>query len=232
LPSELPRYATLLRSAREATRLSQGEFAKRLGVDRTSISNAENGRGTPGVFSRIGEVLSPEVSAEILAAWSETREVRSRRIRHTTSSKESTTPSRPLDGSWYAIWQTTAEGRPNFNTEQVSAAWAAPDMLRVANEGASAENLEGGFQWTSELRFMDNCYLLGLYIPIDALVGSKGTMFAVVSRNGRAIRGIWAGCNVDSELTSGRFVFSRSREDLIHHMARELAIDESTIVLG
>ena len=228
-PSELPRFAVLLRQARTELALGQVEASERLGVSRSTLSNAENGRGTPGIFTRIEEAY-PAQAEGIVEAW----------LEH--NSKEPANDAddmffnqrnrRKIDGEWHALWQTTADGEPNFNTEVLDASWVRGASLRVANRAASDDNPIGGYRWTANLAFHDNTFLLGVYLPVDSDVGSKGTLFGVVNRSGRSVRGRWVGCNVDSEITTGCFVFSRSRDQLRKLMAGELGTTTESITFG
>lgn len=95
----------------------------------------------------------------------------------------------------------------------------------VSNEEPSPENPRGGYRWRGELDFIDNTYLLGTYQPTDLEVASRGTMFGVLHRSGKSIKGIWVGCNYDSDLMQGHFVFAKARDDLAQVMKREFGFD-------
>jgi len=223
--SHLPLFSILLRQAREDAGMSQGEVALVIRVNRTTYCNAENGRGTPSVFTKIEDVF-PDQADRIRKAW-EQKDNRPEEGSETEDDEDmfgSTGRRRQLAGTWHALWETTVQGETVFNREVLQAAWKR-GRLEVANDEPSPENPEGGYRWHAELEFADNCYLFGTYHPLDSEVSSKGTMFAVLHRSGKSIRGKWVGCNYDSEIMSGCFVFSKTRDDLARLMKREFCID-------
>jgi hypothetical protein len=141
-------------------------------------------------------------------------------------------PRFDLEGPWFAIWQTTAHGRPNFNTEVVTAQSRDNSTMHFANAAVSPENPDGGFLWSATLRLIEKSFLLGLYLPVEEGVTSKGTMFCRFHESDTHIHGIWAGKNIDSNVASGAFVFSRQRDKLRALIARYLRTTESHIRLG
>ena len=70
--AERPRYAQLLVSARKASGLSVADIAARLRIGESTYRNAENGRGTPGMFKEL-ELVFPTESLAIGRAWHESR---------------------------------------------------------------------------------------------------------------------------------------------------------------
>jgi hypothetical protein len=173
----------------------------------------------------LGDVF-PEQADSILEAW---EQARNRSAANSEAQDDEDMfgragRRRQLGGIWYALWETTVQGETVFNTEVLHASWKR-GRLEVINNEPSPENPEGGYRWRGDLEFGDNCYLLGTYTPLDPEVSSRGTMFAVLHRSGKSIRGRWVGCNYDSDLISGCFVFSKNRNDLIHLMKREFGLE-------
>jgi transcriptional regulator with XRE-family HTH domain len=210
-----PEYSNLLRRMREQYQLSANEMAERLHVAPSTYRLCETGKGTPGPFERLEEVFTEADAATIREAWERERADESNRdVEAQMLGRRRSRARRKLEGTWFALWETTADGDRNFNRENLSADWAKGDALRIGNEMASEDNPKGGYVWIATLHLHDNCYLMGTYVPLDPEIQSRGTMFGVVHRSGRSIKGIWAGCNYDSELSSGHFVFSRSAGDL------------------
>jgi transcriptional regulator with XRE-family HTH domain len=223
--SEKPYYSELLVEARNASGLSQGEAADLLGVHRTTYCNAENGRGTPGVFANIHDVY-PDRADAILDAWQQEygRSTKAKQINDDEAMFIRSGRQQQLSGIWHALWETTVDAKTVFNTEIVRAEWKRRKLV-IGNEAISPENPEGGYLWRGELDFVDNSYLMGLYWPLDKEVSSRGTMFGVFHRSGRSIRGMWVGCNYDAELTHGCFIFSKRRQDLSSLMKRDFGLE-------
>ena len=221
-----PRYSVLLTDARHRKGWSAEQVADKLGVNRSTYTNAENGRGGPAVFTDTLREVFPEDADEVLAAWEESNALPGQENSEGDGDVLGASGTkRPLDGEWHALWQTSADGRPNFNTEVLDASWKKRyRLLNMANRAASDENVAGGFRWHATLEVFEGTYLMGTYLPTEDHVTSKGTMYGVVNRSGRYLEGIWAGCNIDSELMSGRFVFARNRADLATVMARALGM--------
>lgn len=68
----LPQYAELLAEARKKRGWTADRTAERLACGKSTLRNAERGRGTPKVFLKIAEVF-PEEAPAILLAWSQER---------------------------------------------------------------------------------------------------------------------------------------------------------------
>ena len=226
--STLPTYSRLMKEARSESKKSVRELSELVGVAETTWRNAEVGRGTPGVFTHI-ELAFPERANEIKAAWEEFRESQSKGSGADRSMFIQKRSRRRLDGVWYALWQTTTDGVEILNTEILKAAWGHRGVLVISNEAPSEENPIGGYLLSANLELHDNSYMMGTYVPLDETTQSRGTMFGVLHRSGKSVRGIWAGCNYDSDLTSGKFVLSRSSENLRKLMAElaEIDVDQS-----
>jgi transcriptional regulator with XRE-family HTH domain len=219
-----------LREARLKAGMSVSDVAERFGVEEPTIRNAERGRGTK-VFAEVGKVF-PDIAEEVDRAWKDYKQATAGSAEYLSDpvfgGRKAT---RSIEGQWTALWQTSVEGSANFNTETVNTSWtkSRSPVLVATNEAVSKENPKGGYLWRGELRFFDNCYLAGIYLPLEAKTTiSKGTMFASIHRSGRFIQGIWAGCNYDEDLTSGHFIFSRSDNDVWELMSKliDVPLDE------
>jgi hypothetical protein len=116
-----------------------------------------------------------------------------------------------LSGQWYAIWQTTAEGLPNINSELVTLTQHGASLV-LENVARSPENPLGGYLWRGEADLVDNQYLIGAYAATERRVSSKGTLFFIVSRSGTYLVGKWVGCNLDSNFSWGFGVLAQDKE--------------------
>ncbi|HVX20449.1 MAG TPA: helix-turn-helix transcriptional regulator [Acidimicrobiales bacterium] len=223
--SDRPQFAQLLRESRRQLNLTGHEVAQQLQVADSTLRNAEAGRATPGLFKNLHDVF-PDNADAIITAWEVHRAAVSPSDNDMFKRRRA---DRKLEGTWHALWQTSVGGLSNYNTEVIHAHWVSDSILAIRNVEPSKENPEGGYLWKSELHFYDNCNLMGVYLPLDDVTLSKGTIFGLLHRSGRYVRGIWTGCNYDSELTSGRFVLSRSPEAVWELLAAELGVDVSVL---
>ena len=116
-----------------------------------------------------------------------------------------------LSGEWHAVWETTAHEERNVNHEVLLFSQSRAN-LRVVNPEASPDNPDGGYAWEARLTIHDNRHLVGAYWSTDAAVNARGTLYLVLNRTGRFITGVWAGCNIDSDLACGRVAMERTHD--------------------
>ncbi|MBV9852100.1 MAG: hypothetical protein JO250_20740 [Armatimonadetes bacterium] len=116
-----------------------------------------------------------------------------------------------LTGLWHALWQTTAEGRPNINTEVVRLQQRGPELW-LENTGRSPENPIGGYLWRGEGVLYNGQYLIGSYAAAEQSVIAKGSLYFVLNPGGDYLVGKWVGCNLDSTFTWGFGVFAKDKE--------------------
>ncbi len=114
-----------------------------------------------------------------------------------------------LSGTWYAVWETSAEGQDLLSTEVIEAKQRVR-KLTFTNREVSPENPHGGFMWKGNAILYDNTHILGTYRANDPNVLSKGTLYFQVHRNGSFMVGKWVGCNYDSDFTWGLAVLARN----------------------
>lgn len=115
-------------------------------------------------------------------------------------------------GEWNAIWETTAHNELNINHEVVMFSQDRANII-VKNVAASPDNKDGGYLWEARLTLHDNRHMVGAYWSLDKTVNARGTLYLLVNPTGRFITGVWAGCNIDTDLACGRVALSRSKED-------------------
>jgi DNA-binding winged helix-turn-helix (wHTH) protein len=116
-----------------------------------------------------------------------------------------------LSGEWHAIWETTAHDERNVNHEALAFSQVRAN-LKIVNPTASPDNPDGGYSWEARLTIHDNRHLVGAYWSTDSSVNARGTLYLVLNRTGRFITGVWAGCNIDSDLACGRVAMARTQE--------------------
>jgi hypothetical protein len=116
-----------------------------------------------------------------------------------------------LSGTWYAVWQTTVEGRENINTELLQIKQKG-DKITMENVEKSPENKLGGYLWRGEFKIYDNEHIVGYYLPRESNVISKGTIYFSLNRGGNFMVGKWVGCNFDYEFTWGFGVIAKEKD--------------------
>lgn len=128
-----------------------------------------------------------------------------------------------LSGEWYAVWQTTVEGKQNINTEVLKIKQKR-NKIMIENREKSPENKLGGYLWLSKCKLYDNEHLLGHYISREANVISKGTLYFLLNRVGEFMVGKWVGCNYDYEFTWGFGVIAKDKDFAINKMQKLLTV--------
>lgn len=128
-----------------------------------------------------------------------------------------------LSGKWYAVWQTTVEGKENINTELLQIKRKG-GKITIENIEKSPENKLGGYLWRGGCKLYDNEHLLGYYISREPNVISKGTMYFMLNRIGNFMVGKWVGCNYDYEFTWGYGVIAKEKNFALEKMEKLLKI--------
>jgi hypothetical protein len=126
-----------------------------------------------------------------------------------------------LGGTWYAAWETTVRNAPNLNTELLEIRQRG-ERLTLRNLEKSPQNKVGGYLWRGEARLYDECRLIGWYVATDEQLAAKGALYFTVDHFGQTMRGRWTGCNVDSDLATGRCAIARDRKEALR-LLREMA---------
>lgn len=221
----------VLASKRRELGLTQEQLADRLGYSRSVVANAENNRGISGplldryvsTFPNLKESILPLLSASEGSEAIADRplgEVESERmlLRHADTTTD-------LDGTWFALWESTADNEAVVNVEEIDMRMRRGARLYIQNVDRSPDNPKGGYLWIAECRVFDNQHILGTYIAREPNVRSKGSMYLLIHRSGKYIDGQWIGCNYDHEWARGLVVFARTRDvlpDLLNKHRRSL----------
>lgn len=130
-----------------------------------------------------------------------------------------------LSGTWYAVWQTTAEGKENINTE-VLRIKQKRNKITMENLEKSAENKLGGYLWRAETTLYDNEHIIGHYLPSERNIVSKGTLYFLLNRVGNFMVGKWVGCNYGHNFTWGFGVIAKDKDFALKKMVTLLSIKE------
>jgi hypothetical protein len=128
-----------------------------------------------------------------------------------------------LSGTWYAVWQTTVEGKENINTEVLQIKQKG-DKIIMENIEKSPENKLGGYKWKGVCKIYDNEHILGYYLPREPNVISKGVMYFLLNRVGNFMIGKWVGCNYDYEFTWGYGVIAKDRDFALEKIQKLLKL--------
>lgn len=128
-----------------------------------------------------------------------------------------------LSGTWYAVWQTTVEGKENINTEVLKIKQRGNRIIMDIIE-KNPDNKLGGYLWRGELRIYDNEHIIGYYLPREKNVISKGSMYFLLNRVGEFMVGKWVGCNYDYDCTWGFGVIAKDRDFALQKMQKLLAL--------
>ena len=135
-----------------------------------------------------------------------------------------------LAGTWYALWETTAEGRPSIDSEAVTVHQRGTS-LSVENQNKAPENPLGAFLWKAQCRVYDNRYVLGSYVPREPNVRSKGVVYHKLHTSGAFMLGRWLGCSYDDEVATGFSVLARdprvARMQMTKHVPAAVEILDS-----
>ncbi len=239
-PSDPGGFGAALRQFRLRTGLSQAELARRISYSRPHLANLERGALLPGrAFLPRIEAVFPGVGATLQgpyrAALREQR--RSRRYPGMDPGldgdglaaglgEEIEAPTEAhatvsLAGTWYALWETTTEGRLSIDSEAVTVQQQGLN-LSIENQSRAPENPLGSYLWKARCRVYDNRHILGMYVPREANVRSKGVVYLTLHTSGAFMLGRWLGCSYDDEFASGVSVIARDREVARVQMCKRL----------
>lgn len=146
-PAGTAGFGDSLRQFRLRQGLSQEQLARRISYSRPHLANLERGALLPGrgFLPRI-EAEFPGGGAALQAPYlAARREQRRTRLQHAVSAALDGAPGAPdlggeveaaleahgtvsLAGTWYALWETTAEGRPSIDSEAVTVEQHGPSL--------------------------------------------------------------------------------------------------------
>lgn len=210
-------HGQTLKEIRDAHGMTQVELAEQLGYSRSVIANAETGTAISRDFldrmlrefpeeADLLQTIEPTSKRQRVAALRED-DLESMFLNRANKTTD-------LDGTWFALWESTAEHEEVVNSEELHAKMKRNGSLLLQNVEVSAENPKGGYLWVATCRVFDNQYVLGTYIAREPNVRSKGCLYLVIHRSGRFISGQWLGCNYDGDWARGLVVLGREREPL------------------
>jgi transcriptional regulator with XRE-family HTH domain len=184
-------FGDVIRRLRQEAGLSQAGLAAAAGVHQRQINRYESGEQQPAlnVAHRLAVALG--VTLDELAGAPGDRV--------------------QLQGTWWAAWQTFAEGQELIATQPVGLSQHGSTIQIEALE-RSSENERGGYLWRGELRVWDGQILMGYYAAADGNVRSKGTMYLVLHAQGDYAHGRWVGLSYDGPVVSGYAALARTQD--------------------
>ncbi|HEY2704731.1 MAG TPA: helix-turn-helix transcriptional regulator [Candidatus Dormibacteraeota bacterium] len=239
-PAGAPGFGAALRQFRLRQGLSQEELARRISYSRPHLANLERGALLPGrAFLPRIEAEFPGGGAALHGAYTAAVREQRRTRRHDPFAPDLGAAMLPgglgeeveapveehgtvsLAGTWYALWETTAEGRLSIDSESVTVQQQGLN-LSIENHSRAPENPLGSFLWRAHCRVYDNRHILGMYVPREANVRSKGVVYLTLHTSGAFMLGRWLGCSYDDEFASGISVIARDREVAQLQMCKRL----------
>lgn len=217
--AQTPKPGVQLRQIREKLHITQEQLAKSLGYSRSVIANAEAGRGISRAFLHRYAEHCPEDATLILSLAPRPKEPLEENDVETMFFSRSSRKT-DLDGTWFALWESTADREAVINTEELRVKARRNGVITIQNVEPSPENPKGGYLWIAESRLFDNQYLLGTYIAREPNVRSKGVLYMVIHPSGRFLNGQWIGSNYDGDWARGLVVVGRERSLLPEMLSR------------
>ncbi|MDB5067323.1 MAG: transcriptional regulator, family [Chloroflexi bacterium] len=233
-------FGVALRQFRLRQGLSQEELARRISYSRPHLANVERGALLPGrAFLPRIEAVFPGGGAALQGPYRAAQREQRRTRRHHAFDldgdaadfaaglgEEVVAPpelhdSVSLAGTWYALWETSAERRLSIDSEEVTVQQQGL-TLTIENQSRAPENPLGSFLWRARCRVYDNRHILGMYVPREANVRSKGVVYLTLHTSGAFMLGRWLGCNYDDEVASGTGVIARDPEVARLQMCKRL----------
>ncbi|HEY0411082.1 MAG TPA: helix-turn-helix domain-containing protein [Candidatus Dormibacteraeota bacterium] len=234
-------FGAALRQFRLRQGLSQEELARRISYSRPHLANLERGALLPGrAFLPRIEAVFPGGGAALQGPYraAQREQRRSRRLHALAPGLDADArfagdlgkevealpemhDSVSLAGTWHALWETTAEGRLSIDSEEVTVQQQGLN-LSIENHSRAPENPLGSFLWRAHCRVYDNRHVLGMYVPREANVRSKGVVYLTLHTSGVFMLGRWLGCNYDDEFASGISVIARDAEVARLQMCKRL----------
>lgn len=245
-------FGTALRQFRLRQGLSQEELARRISYSRPHLANLERGALLPGrAFLPRIEAVFPGGGAALQGPYRAAQREQRRTRRHHpfevdldgdgaefagALGEEVEAPpemhdSVSLAGTWHALWETTAERRMSIDSEEITVQQQGLS-LTLENHSRAPENPLGSFLWRARCRVYDNRHILGMYVPREANVRSKGVVYLTLHTSGAFMRGRWLGCNYDDEVASGISVIARDPEVARLQMCKHLPEAAAAGILG
>jgi transcriptional regulator with XRE-family HTH domain len=221
MATDAPSFGAALRQFRLRQGLSQEQLARRISYSRPHLANLERGALLPGrgFLPRI-EAQFPGSTAALLEPYRVALRER-RRGRLEAGDPADAHGAVSLAGTWYALWETTAEGRLSIDSEAVTVRQTGLDLW-IENHSRAPENPLGSFLWRAQCRVYDNRHILGTYVPREANVRSKGVVYLTLHTSGAFMVGRWLGCSYDAEFASGLSVIARDRGVARMQMSKSL----------
>jgi transcriptional regulator with XRE-family HTH domain len=219
-------FGAALRRFRLRQGLSQEQLARSISYSRPHVANLERGALLPG------RAFLPRLEASFPGSTASLLEPYRIALREQRRSRAEAHPDAPLEpaasadtvslaGTWYALWETTAEGRLSIDSEAVTVQQDGL-ALSMENHGRAPENPLGSFLWRAHCRVYDNRHILGMYVPREANVRSKGVVYLTLHTSGAFMLGRWLGCSYDDEFASGLSVIARDRRVARMQMTKSL----------
>lgn len=221
MATEETSFGAALRQFRLRQGLSQEQLARRISYSRPHLANLERGALLPGrAFLPRIETQFPGGTATLLGPYRIA--LRERRRAGGGAGEPVDAPGTlSLAGTWYALWETTAEGRLSIDSEAVTVRQTGQDLC-IENHSRAPENPLGSFLWRAQCRVYDNRHILGMYVPREANVRSKGVVYLTLHTSGAFMLGRWLGCSYDDEFASGLSVIARDRRVARMQMSKSL----------
>ena len=224
-------FGAALRQFRLRQGLSQEQLARRISYSRPHLANLERDALLPGrAFLPRIEAQFPGGSVGLLGPYRVA--LRERRRGRGDGGEPGDAPTTvSLAGTWYALWETTAEGRLSIDSEALTVRQTGLD-LSIENQSRAPENPLGSFLWRAQCRVYDNRHILGMYVPREANVRSKGVVYLTLHTSGAFMLGRWLGCSYDDEFASGLSVIARDRAVARMQMSKSLPAAAELLGVG
>jgi transcriptional regulator with XRE-family HTH domain len=192
---EVMEMSEIIRKRRSDLGLSQADLAAQVGVDKRQIRRYEAGETQPTLAVAFNIARALEISIDELAG--------------------EPTHRVDLSGDWWACWQTWNQGREILNPHEIRMAQRGNTIEVVATTRGTHEFEEGGYLWRGEMRLWDNEILMGWYVPGEAAVRSKGTLYFVLHQHGTQMTGRWVGLSYDGPIVTGWGAIAKTKEEAV-----------------
>jgi len=116
-----------------------------------------------------------------------------------------------VSGKWYAAWQTSINGLPNIDTEEVTLSQRGK-TVRICNVEKAPENPDGGYLWSGQLHFLHGSSLMGWYSAREEENNSsRGMLYFSYASPRKTFIGKWVGAAYDGALITGFVVLMKDR---------------------
>lgn len=128
-----------------------------------------------------------------------------------------------VQGTWFAAWQTSVDGQPNVNVEEVVIVQKG-GSLSIRNTDISPDNPQGGYLWHGTLKFCAGRRALGIYLPVDRSDrDSQGVLYLIYNSPRKLFVGEWVGSSYDAELCRGYAVIAKEGDQARRILQKLLA---------